>query len=76
MIEIIFLAYAKSIKDSDKIFYCALCNNQGWRNVSKSGWASSNSVRRRAPAAPSNLPKSGEVYAPLCPTPTPRQGVP
>ena len=37
------------------------------RHVAKSknlGWASSNAARCRWPAAPSDLPKSGGVYAP------------
>ena len=42
-----------------------LCHMQGCSKGQKSGGAGSNAARRRCPAAPSDLPKSGGAAAPL-----------
>ena len=41
---------------------------QGCSKGQKSGGAGSNAARRRCPAGPSDLPKSGEAAAPPAPT--------
>ena len=47
------------------LMICAI--NQGCNKGQKSGGAGSNAARRRCPAVPSDLPKSGGAVAPPAP---------
>ena len=48
-------------------FNCSSYSVQGCNKGQKSGGAGSNAARRRCPAAPSDLPKSGGAAAPTAP---------
>ena len=59
------MLFLRRVQGSEKI--SLIEKRQGCNKGQKSGGAGSNEARRRCPAAPSDLPKSGRAAAPPAP---------